>query len=429
MSFSCGIDFGTSNSALSIAHEDGGVTLASVEGESVTLPSAVFYPASGAPAFGRAALHHFIGGAEGRFMRSLKRILGTPLMAQGTSVNGKNRKFEDILRDFIGHMKAKAETQAGQPLQNVVMGRPVHFIDGDSAADARAQSELESIARAAGFRHVEFQYEPIAAAFAHEQKIQGEKLALVADIGGGTSDFTVIRLSADRARKAERQDDILANSGVRVGGNDFDKDLCLCAFMPELGLRTAYGDKRLPLPLGIFFDMSEWSKVNFLYTPKTRAMAQEILSQTHAPHLFGRFVKLLRDETGHQLLAAVEDAKIALTESAAVTADLGFIETGLRPAVTRAEMDGATARHVESIQAAIGECLKQAGTQAGEIGLVVLTGGTTEVPAVRSAISQAFAQADISEGDKLSSVGLGLGHDSLRRFGGTAPLHRTHAKG
>src|SRR5690606_26933735 len=193
----CGLDFGTTNSTLALCR-GGGVTLVPLEEGDITIPRAVFYSvASPSACFGRQAMRLFMEGEEGRFMRSLKRILGTNLMQDGTVVNGRLKKFEDILADFIGHMKAVAEKHSGVEITNVVLGRPVHFADNDSKTDSRAQEALQNIAKAVGFKHIVFQYEPIAAAFAHERKLASEKLALVVDIGGGTSDFTVIRLSRD----------------------------------------------------------------------------------------------------------------------------------------------------------------------------------------------------------------------------------------
>ncbi|WP_018634176.1 Hsp70 family protein [Neomegalonema perideroedes] len=417
MTGSCGVDFGTSNSALAAVGE-GGVELLRFEEESATTPSAVFYPPGAArPLFGRGAMRAFSEGEEGRFMRSLKRILGSALMGQGTLVNGRRKSFESILADFIGGLKSSAEARFGRELDGVVMGRPVRFVDDDPEADAQAQNSLEAVARGVGFRHVEFQFEPIAAAFAHERKLESEKLALIVDIGGGTSDFTLIRLSRERARKFDRSADILANSGVRIGGNDFDRDFNLDSFMPHLGYRTIYGEKNLPLPAGMFLEMSEWAKVNFLYTQKTRLTAKELLRESHEPRKFGRFLKLLQDETGHRLLASVEEGKLALTAREEARIDLGFIEGGWRLGVSRAAFDAAAARRVEGISQAITESLTQAGLSEGAVELIILTGGTTEIPALRRAVLERFPRAAISEEEKLSSVGLGLGYDALRRFG------------
>jgi hypothetical chaperone protein len=420
----CGIDFGTSNSALAVAQATSStvanassITLAAVEGTQTTLPSALFYSNSGQAYFGRRAMQAFMEGDEGRFMRSLKRLLGTSLMGQGTPVNGKIKKFDAILADFIRHMKTTAEAQFGRPLQNVVMGRPVHFADNDAATDSRAKAELEKIAKAAGFKQVEFQFEPIAAAFAHERNLTGEHLALVVDIGGGTSDFTVIRLSPQARDKLDRSSDILANSGIRIGGNDLDKDFCLGVFMPHFGYATTYGQKNLTLPVSPFHEMSEWSKINFLYTPKMRAQINSLYQQSHAQATFGRFVKVLQEETGHQLLSLVEHSKIDLTGCGETTVAFDYIESGFGITATRDSFNNTIEKHIVSISGCAGDCLQQSGLGTADIELIILTGGTTEVPLLKTALRRQFPQANFSEENKLSSVGLGLGYDSIRRFG------------
>ncbi|TNE31615.1 MAG: Hsp70 family protein [Alphaproteobacteria bacterium] len=413
----CGLDFGTSNSTLSLCRERA-VTLVPLEGEEITIPSAVFYAVNASDArFGKQAMRLFMEGEEGRFMRSLKRILGTSLMNDGTVVNGKLKRFEDVLGDFIGNMKAAAERHSGVEMTNVVMGRPVHFADNDSKTDSRAQDELQNIAKAVGFKHVAFQYEPIAAAFAHERTLRSEQLALVADIGGGTSDFTVIRLAQNMMDKSDRTDDILGNSGIRIGGNDFDKDLSLSAFMPDFGYGTDYGEKNLPLPAVPFHDMSEWSKINFLYTPKMHKQMRDILPQSHAPEKFSRYIKLLEEGKGHQLLAAVEECKIGLTDHLQMTALLDFVEAGFAVSVARAVFNAAVDKHVRAIVSDIDDCLRQAQVREKDVELIILTGGTTEVPLLKKTVAAKFPQADISEENKLSSVGLGLGYEAIRRFG------------
>ncbi|MEZ0259570.1 MAG: Hsp70 family protein [Alphaproteobacteria bacterium] len=414
---SCGIDFGTSNSAIAVGTSDG-ARLLPVESGSETMPSAIFYPASSSPpAFGRAAQKLFFEGEEGRFMRSLKRILGTALMGQGTVVNGKLRPFDGLIGNFISHVKKVAEAQLNHGLTHAVMGRPVHFIDGDAEADARAEEELRRIATAAGFTGVAFQFEPVAAAFAHEARVTGEKRALVADIGGGTSDFTVIKVSKSYITRADRAQDILGHSGVRLGGNDFDKALSLGSFMPALGYQTTYGEKHFTTPLSPFHDMSEWSKVNFLYTPKTKKDMRDILQESHSPKRFVRFVHVLEHELGHRLLAEVESAKIELTSHTAVTAPLEFVDKGLLVNIARENFDDAIRGHVTRIGDAITECLNRAGCREDSIEIVILTGGPTETPLLKQAICKRFPKATLSEDNKLSSVALGLGYDSVRKFG------------
>ncbi len=417
----CGMDFGTSNSAIALPVPQGGVTLAPCEGNHGTLPTALFYPAAAAansaPLVGRAAQQLFFEGEEGRFMRSLKRLLGTSLMTQTTIVNGKPKSFDRIIGDFMAHLKTRAEAAAGHALDAVIIGRPVHFVDSDAKGDRDAESQLAMIARHAGFAHAQFQFEPIAAAFAHEQNIKHEKLALVVDIGGGTSDFSLIKICADYGRKPDRRDDILASSGIRTGGNDFDKQLSLAAFMPLLGYRSTYTDRNLTVPLAPFHDMSEWSKINFLYTPQQKRDMAHILRASHAPDKIERFIEVLEHETGHRLLATVEDAKIALTDQQTTDAPLGFIENGLHAAISRGDFDAAIALNVNDVMTSMDECLNAAGIKDDQIDIIILTGGPTQTPLFQKIIRTRFPDADISEEERMASVAIGLGHDARRVFG------------
>jgi hypothetical chaperone protein len=413
---SCGIDFGTSNSSVAVANE-GEVTLVPVEESQVTIPSAIFFPVQRRPVFGRGAVKLFFERNKGRFMRSLKRVLGTSLMRQGTVVNGRTIKFDQIIASFLENLKEKTDTFAGREIENVVIGRPVHFVDNDSDADKRAQEELRTIAQRVGYKHIDFQFEPIAAAFAHEVNITGEKLAIVADLGGGTSDFTVIRLSGKYLSKTDRTSDILANKGVRIGGNDFDKDLSLAAFMPEVGYLSTYGKKHLEVPLKYFHDLAEWSKVNFLYTPKVLSQVRQFFHESHDKKRFGRLLLLLEQERGHSLLTVAEDTKIALTEQQDCLATFEFLESGMTIPVNRKQFEDAINTQVQKISNAATECLMKAGVKQDDIDLVILTGGSTEIPLVQAAFKKLFPQADVADENKLSSVGLGLAYDSQRKFG------------
>ncbi|MFC5409439.1 Hsp70 family protein [Larkinella bovis] len=414
---SCGIDFGTSNSSIAI-DQAGQITLVPVEQSHVTIPSAIFYRRiDNKPCYGRTAIHAFFDRQDGRFMRSLKRVLGTSLMTQGTIVNGTVMNFTTIIASFLKTLKAKAEADAGQEIEQVVMGRPVHFVDQSPEADARAQAELKVIAQRIGFKDIDFQFEPIAAAFAHEARLTGEKLAIVADLGGGTSDFTVIRLSNRSIHKPDRSSDILANTGVRVGGNDFDKHLSLTAIMPELGYRSTYGDKCLEVPLKPFHDLAEWSKVNFLYTPKLIMQTRQLLHQSHDKNRYGRLLNVLENETGHALLGAAEEAKMALTAQEMYQTPIDFVEEGFLIPIHRAQFETAIQGEVRKITTSATECLQNAGVRNDDIELVILTGGSTEVPLVQAEFRRLFPKAAIADENKLSSVGLGLAYDSRNKFG------------
>ncbi|GAB3969342.1 Hsp70 family protein [Spirosoma terrae] len=417
---SCGIDFGTSNSSIAI-DQNGQISLVPVEKEHVTIPSALFFQRTNNKAFyGREAVNLFFDRNQGRFMRSLKRVLGTSLMKQGTLVNGMSMNFVTIIASFLKHIKDKADAVAGEEIEAVVMGRPVHFVDNDGQADARAQAELMAIAQRIGFKYIDFQFEPIAAAFAHEANVTGEKLAIVADLGGGTSDFTVIRLSRQSGRKTDRSSDILANTGVRVGGNDFDKELSMTAIMPELGYRSTYGEKQLDVPIKPYQDLAEWSKVNFLYTPKLIMQMRQILHQSHDKKRFQRLVSVLENETGHSLLASAEATKIALSTQEAYNARFDFIEPDFSIEIERTLFEQSIDGEIEKIMESARQCLREAGIQKEAIELVILTGGTTEVRTVQMAFRQLFPNAAIADENKLSSVGLGLAYDSRNKFGPTS---------
>ena len=369
------------------------------------------------PYYGREAVNMFLTRKPGRLMRSLKRVLGTSIMKQGTIVNGELMKFDEIITAFLQNLKVNADAEAGHEIENVVMGRPVHFIDNDLEADKRAQLELQSIAQRLGFKNIDFQFEPIAAAFAHEVNISGEKLALVADLGGGTSDFTVIRLSNRYISRPDRSGDILANTGIRVGGNDFDKDLSLAAIMPELGYKSTYGEKNLEVPLRHYYDLSEWSKVNFLYTNKIISQTRLLLYQSHDKNRFKRLLQVLEQETGHALLAVTEETKIALTDQTTYDTPFHFIEEGLTAKVTRDQFDEAISPQIRKISQAALQCLQDASVEKEDIELVILTGGTTEVLSVQNEFRRLFPNAILADENKLSSVGLGLAYDSQKKFG------------
>lgn len=413
---SCGIDFGTSNSSIALA-DNKNTRLIAIENQHLTTPSALFFTRKGNhPHIGRDAVNRFLDRQPGRFMRSLKRVLGTPVMKQGTMVNGQMMRFDEIICTFLENLKNRADQEAGCEIEHVVMGRPVHFVDNNQEADQQAEAELRKIALQLGYKHVAFQFEPIAAAFAHEQHVKGEKLALVVDLGGGTSDFTVIRLSGAYINKTDRTSDILANTGVRIGGNDFDKDLSLAAIMPEIGYRSTYGSKNLEVPLRHYHDLSDWSKVNFLYTVRIISQLRPILFESHDKVKYKRLLQVLEQETGHTLLAATEDTKVGLTSQEAYSAALDFIEDGLGVMVSQQQFNEAIKGNLNKIIASAQECLVQAQIQSGDVDMVILTGGSTEIPGIQRAFSNLFPHAHMAEENKLSSVGLGLAFDSRNRF-------------
>lgn len=405
----CGLDFGTSNSAIGVAR-DKTAALVPVEADSTLMPSAVFfdYETKGRMLFGEEAISAYVGQTEGRLMRALKSILGSPLIEEETLLAGRKVPLKQVVEIFVRHLKQKAEAFAGQEITTVVHGRPVRFVDDDDAADARAQGVLEGIAKQVGFRDVTFVYEPIAAAHHYEQTVQKEELALIADIGGGTSDFSVIRVGPQHRERVDRTGDVLATAGIRVGGTDFDTALNLAAVMPLLGLGTQLVKKNLPMPNAIYHELAAWPTINFAYTYKNERELSELVSLAREPEKVERLLTVVRERLGHRVAFAVEDAKISLSAEECADVSLTFLEAGLSVAATRAELDRAIETRTERLYGSASECIAAAGVKPAAIDTIFLTGGSSRVPAVRAAIGRAAPSARLASGSDLLSVASGL---------------------
>lgn len=414
----CGLDFGTSNSALGIVR-NGVPVLAPVEGGDTLLPSAIFFDFEnyGRVLFGRAAIEAYIEQHDGRLMRALKSILGSPLIDEKTAVGRRRMPLTEVVEFFIRHLKTQAENFAGHAIDQVVHGRPVRFVDGDDAADAKAQSVLEQIAHRAGFRDVSFVYEPIAAAYHYEETVAGEEIVLVADIGGGTSDFSVIRIGPARRRRPDRRDDILSNGGVRVGGTDFDSRLSLETVMPLLGLGTQLIKKDLPMPRATYYELATWATINFVYNTKTEREVAELVADSREPEKVRRLLDTIRRHEGHRIAFAIEDAKIALSEAARVAIPLDFLQAGLAADATQALFERAIADKTRRLTEVARACVSHAGLEPEQVDTIFFTGGSSRVPAVRKAIEAAAPQARATTGSDFLSVALGLTREAERRFG------------
>ena len=409
----CGLDFGTSNSTLGV-----GGRLVALEGAAVTLPSAVFWEADGgSPRFGRAAIAAYLEGEDGRLLRGLKSTLGSGLVQERTRVGARSVSFREVLARFIGHMKTRAETVLGGPLTQVVMGRPVHFVDDDPQADRAAEQVLADIARDLGFAEVTFQYEPIAAALDYETTVSAEELVLIVDIGGGTSDFSILRVGPGRARLADRAADILANDGIRLGGTDFDRQFSLAEVMPDLGYLAPTMGGQGVMPRHYYLDLATWHRINTLYADRVMADMKALRRQIDTPELLDRMIRVLEGRHGHALAIEVERAKIALSHDDATRLMLRALTGGPNPVVTRARLEAALAGAMDRVAQRIAQVLAMAGTPADRIGTVFLTGGSSALPALRAAVAQVVPGARLARGDDLASVGTGLALEAARRFG------------
>ena len=412
----CGLDFGTSNSGLSLPDGET-VRLVDLEEESPSLPSAVFFAQEDAQPvlYGRAAVAEYLDGTPGRLMRSLKSLLGSSLIDETTTIGSRTLSYADIVTLFLRTVRERARPQAGRALDAVVLGRPVRFDDDDDERDREAQRTLAACARAAGFRHVEFQFEPIAAAFDYERTVEREETVLVIDVGGGTADFTVIRLSPLRRRRTSREDDVLANDGVHIAGTDFDSRLNMSWVMPALGYRSV-GPKGLVVPSLVYFDLSTWHRINLLYAPKFLGTLRELQPFFADPEIYDRLMRVIAERLGHRLLGQSEEAKIELSHIDRTLVDLGSIDAGLVVPARRAELiellADLLARLVTVGKATVG----RAGLAPGALSTLYFTGGSSGMTALREAFAAAFPASRVVVGDLFGSVVSGLGIDAGRRF-------------
>jgi hypothetical chaperone protein len=412
----CGLDFGTSNTTLgTIADRE--PVLTALEAGQTTIPSAIFYEVDGAVLIGRKAIETYVEGVPGRLMRSLKSVLGTSLINETTRVGRERTSFRNVIAYYLGAVKRRAEQAMDRELRKVVHGRPVHFVDTAPDADRKAEQILREIALEVGFEEVTFQFEPIAAALDYERQISTEEIALIADIGGGTSDFSIVRLGPRRHAKADRSADILANDGVRIGGTDFDRQLSLGVIMPLFGFGSAMKRPGLDVPSSYFHDLATWSNINRMYEPRVMADIRRVRYEASEPVLLDRLVRVVDEQRGHTLAMEVEEAKIALSGTRRADIPLEWVAPGLSAAIARPDLVNHTRQLAERIAARIKVCLTQARLSADDIDAVFLTGGSVRLDHVRKAIIKATPSARIVEGDTFGAVGKGLTLEALLRYG------------
>ena len=401
--------------------------LVELEAGQPTMPTAVFYVAEGkagtaAPtAFGRAAIAAYVDGIDGRLMRSMKSLLGSPLLDHTTDVGGGRQvRYRDIVATYLQHLVERAQRHAGVPLRHAVLGRPVFFVDDDPQRDAQAQAALAAAAHQVGLHDVRFQFEPIAAAFDYERTVAREQLVLVADIGGGTSDFSVVRVGPERIQRLDRQDDILASHGVHVAGTDFDRRVELDAILPAygygaLGPRTADAPAR-PVPHGVYFDLATWHLINTVYAPARVAELRAMRRYYGEPAQHERLMTVVTERLGHDLAARAEQAKIDVSTGGDARIDLSLTEPGLHARLSELLAERALAPDIERIVAAATQTVRLAGLKPSAIDALYFTGGSTGMRMLTERIAAAFAAAKRVQGDPHASVAIGLGLYAQRCF-------------
>jgi len=412
----CGIDFGTSNSSIGVSGANG-PRLLPIQRGATSVPTALFFSLDDdSTTYGHEALERYLTREPGRYLRAIKSVLGTKLFEERTQVKRRRYAFGDIVAAYLRFLRATAGDNLGSLPTSVVLGRPAFFVDDDPKADAAAERQLEAAARAAGFETIAFQFEPIAAALDYERSVSAEEIALVADIGGGTSDFSVVRVSPEHARSSDRRQDILGFTGVHIGGTDFDRQLGMATVMPALGLRSPLLRKGLDAPSWYFFDLATWHRIGFLYDHKVLTEVRAVLRESAEPEKIERLLRVLEHRKGHELLAGVETAKIVLSSADSTTFDFDKSVADISLNIARAELEAAVADSLQRIRSRIESVLRIAGLTADSISAVFVTGGAAMMPSVRRTIAAAVPAARLIAGDAFGSVATGLALDAARRF-------------
>jgi hypothetical chaperone protein len=406
-----GIDFGTSNSAMAWLGAQGSARLIPLEGEALAMPTAVFYNAEDSSThFGRDALKHYLEGTEGRLMRSLKSLLGSPLLLETTQIGHQQISFQDIIGTYLATLRERATRSLGTAPRRVVMGRPVHFVDDDPQRDAQAEASLRQAVQSVGFEEVAFQLEPIAAALDYEQRLTTESTVLVVDLGGGTSDFTVVRLGPERMKNANRGQDILATTGVHIGGTDYDRQLNLAQVMPLLGYKHI-GPEQREVPSRVFFDLATWHLIHWQYQPKAISHAKTLRTNYSDLRLHERLMQVLTERHGHHMAHEVEQAKIRCSVDNAETAiELSVIERDLQATLGVTDMQANLHELLARTVACARECVQRAGLTDTSLDAIYLTGGSSALRTFQQALQAEFAGVKLVEGDLFGGVALGLAY-------------------
>ena len=418
MSATLGIDFGTSNSAAGIL-VDGRPHLIPLEADAQTLPTAVFFDfEAGQMVVGERASAALLAGDEGRYMRGLKSLLGTRLRRESRMLLGERLDFIDIVARFLAELKSRAEAATGFQFDRALSGRPVRFHSADARRDTQALLDLREAYRRAGFAEVRFMNEPEAAALANREVLAPGDLALIVDIGGGTSDFTLFR------QKGTAEIDILASHGVRIGGTDFDRHLSIGRVMPQLGMgspiRHAFGDDTHIAPNAIFNDLATWAKIPFLYGPDTRKAAAELEKFAVHPKRLGRLVKVLEDELGHDLAFAVEAGKIMANTPGVAdpVVKVGMLKPGATLPLPADWMTARLAPLADEIGAAASDAMVTAGVAPEQVDKVIFVGGSSLMQVVENALRMRLPNAEIHRGAALTAIVDGLAIGAATAFDG-----------
>ena len=416
-----GIDFGTTNSSLAFAKSDAVelVRFSAASGSTESFRSVLYLEQH--KKAGRRHVQSWTGpwaieqylDAEhkGRLIQSLKSYLPSRLLT-GTEVLGRHYTLEDLISRMLADLRQHAERQFGVPVREATVGRPVRFVGAETAEDeSYALGRLRHAFELAGYERVEFEMEPVAAAYAYESTLDHDELIMIGDFGGGTSDFSLLHVGPGVRRRGRKPEDLLGNGGVGLAGDAFDARIVRKLVSPALGSDTMArsGKKILPaLPAWIYANLERWHYLSFL---RTRSV-MELLKGAHAralePEKIESLMMLVDEDLGYQLHQAVQRVKFELSQNE--QAEFCFREGGLelRIAVTRAEFETWIAEELQKIELCVDSLLTSSGVAARAVDRVFLTGGTSFVPAVRRIFESRFGAGRVRTGNEFTSVASGL---------------------
>jgi hypothetical chaperone protein len=362
---------------------------------------------------GQEAIVQYIEqGGHGRFMQSIKSFLPSAAF-EYTYINGKRYELEDLIALILRAIKRRGEEFVGHEVTDVVMGRPVVFSE-DRNKDILAEGRLKRAAEIAGFKRVAFQMEPVAAALTFENSLEKgeEKIVLIGDFGGGTSDFTVIKLTGGRSGELDRTKDVLSLGGVYIAGDAFDSRLMWEKVAKYFGRNVQYKSltgRTLDMPSPITFKLINWHLIPQLRTNSVREALRHIKMTADDVPAIVNLENLIEDNNGFLLFQAIEKAKIEL--SSYDRSMIFFREQGLeiKEPVARLEFEEAIHGHTTRIAACIDETIKRSGLTPSDIDVVFTTGGTSHLPCIRDLFLQRFGPEKMQNRDSFTSVAYGLG--------------------
>lgn len=411
-----GLDFGTTNSALSVRLGEK-VEIIDIDAHNIvgkTLRSVLYFNEDGGIFVGQEAIERYIEEcATGRFMQSIKSFLSSRLFDH-TRIYRKKYRLEDLVAIILKTIKQRGENYVGHEVDAVVIGRPVIFSD-DQEEDKLAEDRLRTAAQKIGFRNIYFQFEPVAAALTFEQTLQAgkEKIVLIGDFGGGTSDFTVIKLRGNLSNKGlNRKDDILALGGVYVGGDIFDSQMMWGKAAKYFGKDIKYESmpgKWMEMPREISCKLRQWHLIPQLREKMTRDFIRRVKQYSNDPKLVENLENLIDDNYGFMLFQSIEKAKIEL--SYYEKSQIIFQEQDLliKEDIIRIEFEEMIKEDVGKIRKCLEKTVLSAGLTDADIDQVFITGGSSFIPCIKQLFVDKFGEGKIKQMDAFTSIAYGLG--------------------